>query len=165
VRIGITRRALAAIVLTLGVLVCGGVKTMAKLVNPTPASASQAVPAGKPSADDPRKAQIKALGEQIRALREQYQSQTGPLEAQIKSLREKFETELSALEARRKALVEEGESSGLKALIDEESAQLAALADREKEEIGKVHERYAEERKTIQQTFQRRRHELEIEKK
>jgi len=164
-RIKMMLRALAATLLTLGILVCGGVNAMAKAVSPAPASASQAAPARKPSADDPRNAQIKALGEKIRSLREQFQSQTAPLEAQIKSLREKFEADLAPLEAQRKALVEEGESSGLKSLMVDEAAQLAALSAREKEEIAKIHERYAVERKSIQEGFQRRRHELETEKK
>jgi hypothetical protein len=163
-RTGITRYTLAAMVLALGVLMSGGVKTMANPA-PTPASASLSTTAGKPSANDPREAQIKAIDEKIRALREQYQSQAGPLEAQVKSLREKFDTDLSALQAQRKELVEEGESSGLKALMDEETAKLASLADREKEEIQKVRQRYAEERKDIQQSFQQRRHELEGGKK
>jgi len=47
----------------------------------------------------------------------------------------------------------------------DEAAQLAALSAREKEEIAKIHERYAVERKSIQEGFQRRRHELETEKK
>src|SRR2546428_9216452 len=127
-RIRITLRALAATVLTLGILVCGGLSAMAKTVSPPPVSASQAAPARTPSADDPRNSQIKALVEKIRALREQFQSQTAPLEAQIKSLREKLEAELASLEAQRKALVEEGESSGLKSLVDEEAAQMAAVA-------------------------------------
>jgi len=161
----ITLCAVAATVLVLGILVSGGVKAMAKTAGSAPASASQSAPAKRTTADDPRNAQIKALGDRIRELREQFQAQTAPLEAQIKSLREKFEADLAPLEAQRKALVAEGESSGLKSLMDEESAQLATLAAREKEEIEKVRERYAAERKTIQESFQRRRHELETEKK
>jgi len=153
-RIGITRYAVAATVVALGVLVSGGIKTMA---NPAPPSAQ----AGKTSSSDPRQAQIKEIDEKIKALREQYQSQAGPLEAQVKTLREKFDTDLSALQAQRKELVEEGESPALKALMDEEAAKLASLADREKDEIEKVRQRYADERKDIQQSFQQRRHELE----
>ncbi len=164
-RIRITLRALAAIVLPLSILLCGGLNAMAKAASPAPAGASQAAPARKPSADDPRSSQIKALVEKIRALREQFQSQTAPLEAQIKSLREKFDAELASLEAQRKALVEQGESSGLKSLMDEEAAQMAALAAREKEEIEKIRERYVVERKNLQESVQRRRRELETEKK
>src|SRR2546426_9844723 len=117
-RIRITLRALAAIVLPLSILLCGGLNAMAKAASPAPAGASQAAPARKTSADDPRNSQIRAIVEKIRALREQFQSQTAPLEAQIKSLREKFDAELASLEAQRKALVEQGESSGLKSLMD-----------------------------------------------
>ena len=61
--------------------------------------------------------------------------------------------------------MEQGESSGLKSLMDEEAAQMAALAAKEKEEIEKIRERYVVERKNLQESFQRRRRELETEKK
>lgn len=158
----ITRYAPAvSAMVALALLASGGMKTMANPVG-TPAVAA---PAGKLQANDPREAQIKAIDEKIKALREQYQSQAEPLEAQVKSLREKFETDLSALQAQRKALVEEGESPGLKALMDDEASKLASLADREKDEIEKVRARYAEERKDIQQDFQKRRRELANGKK
>jgi len=163
-RITITRSALAALVVTMGVFVYGGTKTVANLVSPGPLDAAQEARAAKP-ADDPRRMLIKALDEQIRSLREQFKSQTAPLEAQIKALREKFDADLKSLEAQRAALVEQGESPGLKDLNEEEAAQLAALADRERAEIEKIHQRYNEERKTIRQTFQQRRHGLEMGKK
>src|SRR6267378_4887503 len=79
-RITITRSALAALVVTMGVFVYGGAKTVASLVSPGPLDAAEEARAAKP-ADDPRRMQIKALDEQIRSLREQYKSQTAPLEA------------------------------------------------------------------------------------
>src|SRR3989442_550239 len=122
-RIAITRNALAALAVTMGVAY-GGAETIASLVNPRSLDAAQEVRAAKP-VDDPRRTQIKTLEEQIRLLREQYKSQTAPLEAQIKSLRDKFEADVKSLEAQRAALVDQGESPGLKALNDEEATQLA----------------------------------------
>jgi len=186
-RTGITRSALPALVVTMGVFAYCGAGTISMVLNPTPVNASTEVTGANPSArtgasnakgpkqpadtpaakfaDDPRKAQIKALDQQIQSLRDQFKSQAGPLEAQLKSLREKFGTDLKSLEAQRTALVEQGEAPSIKALNDEEAAQLAALADRENAEIKKIHERYSEERKTIEQTFRQRRHDLETRKK
>src|SRR5467141_202766 len=147
-----TRMTMAALVLG-AVVYCGS----ATIAMP---KESGDKPAAK-SADTPERAQIRALDEKIRSLREQFKSQTEPLEAQLKTLRDKFEVDLKALQAQRDVLVDQGESPGLKALNDEEAAQLAALAEREKAEIEKVRDRYAEERKGIQQTFQRRRHDLQ----
>ena len=158
----IARGVLKAFVVTLG-LYSGGEMTV-MLAHPTPVSASAEAPVAK-HPEDSRKAQIKAIDEQIRTLREQYKAQADPLQAQLKSLREKLDAELKSLEAQREALVEQSEPAGLKALNEEEATQLATLADQERAEIEKIHLRYSEERKSIKQGFQQRRHNLEIGKR
>ena len=158
----IARGVVKFVVLTLGLY--AGAEMAAILAHLTPVSASAEVPALK-HADDPRKAQINAIDEQIRTLREQYKAQMDPLQGQLQSLREKLDAELKSLEAQRETLVEQGEPAGLKALNEEEATQLAALADQEKAEIEKIHLRYSEQRKSLRQGFQERRHNLEIGKR
>jgi chromosome segregation ATPase len=158
----IARGVLRLLVLTLGLYTV--VEMTAVLAHQTPVSASAEVPAAT-HPDNSRKAQIKAIDEQIRTLREQYKAQMDPLQAQLQSLREKLDAELKSLEAQRETLVEQGEPAGLKALNEEEATQLAALADQEKAEIEKIHLRYSEQRKSIHQGFQERRHNLETSKR
>jgi hypothetical protein len=158
----IARGVVKVVVLTLGLY--SGAEMTAMLAHRTPVSASAEVPAVK-HPEDSRKAQIKAIDEQIRTLREQYKAQMDPLQAQLQSLREKLDAELKSLEAQRETLVEQGEPAGLKALNEEEATQLAALADQEKAEIEKIHQRYSEQRKSIRQGFQERRRNLEIGKR
>ena len=158
----IMRGTLMVFVLTLGLY--SGAEITAMLAHRTPVSASAEVP-GEKHPDDSRKAQIKAIDGQIRALREQYKAQMDPLQAQLQSLREKLEAELKSLEAQRETLVEQGEPEGIKALNEEEATQLATLADQERADVEKVHQRYSEQRKSIRQGFQERRHNLEIGKR
>ena len=116
-------------------------------------------PAARAAAQD-RKAQIKAIDEKIKSLRDQFKAQADPLQAQLKTLRDKLDTDLKPLEDQRKALIEQGESPALIALNQEEASRLASLADREKAEIEKLKQGFDDQRKEIQQDFQKRRQEL-----
>src|SRR5262245_54632888 len=70
----------------------------------------------KTTPPDPNAAQIKALEDQIRSLREQTKAQIAPLEAQIQSLRNKLDTDIKPLQEQLENLREQGESPTLKAL-------------------------------------------------
>jgi hypothetical protein len=132
----------------------------------TPATSVEVVPQGRPGSPaherpetpgNPDQARIKALDQQIATLREQFKSQSDPLQAQVKSLREKFEADLKPLVDERHDLVERGKSPALRDLDADEASQLAALADREKAEVEKVHQDYAQQRATLKAAFDQKR--------
>jgi hypothetical protein len=128
-----------------------------KLHAPAPAPASNPV-------DEQRRAEIKAIDEKIKGLREQMKSEVDPLDAQIKAVRARYDAEIKPLQDQREQLIEEGESPELKALNEDEKTQLAAVDTHEKEEMAKVRQQYDEQRKEIRATFSEKRHELMAKK-
>jgi hypothetical protein len=129
------------------------------IVNPGPHHEPATNPAGQ-TAEADRKAQIKAIDEKIKSLRDEFKSQADPLQSQLKSLRDKLDADLKPLEDQRKALVEQGESPELIALNQEEADQLTALAEKEKVEIEKLKQSYEGQKKDILANFQNRRQAL-----
>jgi Skp family chaperone for outer membrane proteins len=123
----------------------------------------QPLPAPNPAEqkmDADRKAEIKAIDEKIKTLRDDFKSQTEPLESQIKALRDKFDADLKSLQQQKQGLVEEGESTQMRALDEEEASQLSALSDREKAEIDKLRQSYDTQREQLRQSFAQRRKDL-----
>jgi hypothetical protein len=167
-----TQAWLIALLVASGVLGLRDADPAAQTSGPTPSAASpigvsdrgtRRHPVTDPAttgADEGRKAQIHAIDQKIKSLRDQFKAQADPLQAQMKALRDKLDADLEPLEDQRKALVEQGESPALIALNQEEASQLASLADREKAEIEKLKQSYDVQRKEIKLEFQKRHQEV-----
>jgi Skp family chaperone for outer membrane proteins len=148
------------------------IAALSRAQSPAPGAASHKIgsdtnehplPASSPAEqkmDADRKAEIKAIDEKIKTLRDDFKSQTEPLESQIKALRDKFDADLKSLQQQKQGLVEEGESTQMKALDEEEAGQLSALSDKEKAEIDKLRQSYDTQREQLRQSFAQRRKEL-----
>jgi septal ring factor EnvC (AmiA/AmiB activator) len=166
--------ALTALLISTGVLMSLGGRLAAypaPKAAPTPVrdtaptnKLSAPMPASNP-AGEARRAEIKALDEKIKSLREQFKSQADPLEAQVKALRERFESDLKPLQDQRTQLIEEGESPDLRSLNEQEISQIADLDAKEKAEIEKVRQSYDEQKKQLRESFQQKRHDLLAPKK
>ena len=113
----------------------------------------------------PERGPIKAIEDQIHAVRQQYKTQADPLESQLKALRDKLDADLKPLEAQRKELIEQAESPELRALNEDETSQLAAISDKEKAEIDKLRASYEDQKHALRQTFEQRRRDLRVAKK
>ena len=163
----LSARSTAALALVLLIGIISAISSMAaptgKAPTPIHDTNTQQLAAPAPAsypADGERHAEIKALDEKIKALRDQYKSQVDPLEAQVKSLREKFDADLKPLQDQRNLLVAEGESPELRMLNEQETSQIADLDSREKSEIEGIRGKYDSEKKQLRDSFSQKRHEL-----
>src|SRR5947207_1073651 len=74
---------------------------------------------------DELKAQLRALQDKLKAMREQFRGELDPLQAQIKTLRDKYEPQITQMQEQIKGIVEQGKSPEVQQLDREEDQELA----------------------------------------